>query len=108
VDPDVKDRILSRPRAKELAHWEPPQPSVEEVRSNLGGPGLSDDELLLRYVVGKDDVAAMRAAGPPKEYARARQPLIALLQELAKRTDLNQIHIRKGGLSLTLEKRGDS
>jgi oxaloacetate decarboxylase alpha subunit len=108
VDPDVKDRILSRPRAKELAHWEPPQPSVEEVRSKLGGPGLSDDELLLRYVVGKDDVAAMRAAGPPKEYARARQPLIALLQELAKRTDLNQIHIRKGGLSLTLEKRGDS
>ena len=32
VDADVKDRILNRPRAKEFANWQPPEPSLEEVR----------------------------------------------------------------------------
>lgn len=107
VDANVKDKILSRPRAKEYAHWEPPQPSVEEIRDKVGGPGLSDDELLLIYIVGKDDVMAMRKAGPPKEYVSANQPLIALLEELTKRKGCNQIYIQKPGLSLILQKRGD-
>jgi oxaloacetate decarboxylase (Na+ extruding) subunit alpha len=51
VDNDVKDRILSRPRAKEFATWRPPEPSLEEVRNKLGGPNLGDDELLMRYVL---------------------------------------------------------
>jgi oxaloacetate decarboxylase alpha subunit len=39
IDPDVRDRILSRPRARELARWEPPQLSLREVRQKLGGNG---------------------------------------------------------------------
>lgn len=105
MDPNVKDKILSQPRARELAEWEPPQPSLKELREKLGGPGVSDDELLLRYLVGKDDVAAMRAAGPPREYLNARHPLVTLIGELTKLGDCRQIFIRKGGLSLQLEKR---
>jgi oxaloacetate decarboxylase (Na+ extruding) subunit alpha len=105
MDPNVKDKVLGQPRAKELASWEPPQPSLEELRSKFGGPGVTDDELLLRYIAGKDEVEAMRAAGPPREYLSARHPLVALIEELSKRRECRQIHIRKGELSLHLEKR---
>jgi len=105
VDPNIKDKLLDLPRAKEFARWHPPQPSLEEVRAKLGGPGVSDDELLMRYVVGKDDVEAMRAAGGPREYTGARNPLLTLLQDLTRRTECRQIYIQKDGLSVTLEKK---
>lgn len=103
--PNVKDKILSRPRAKELANWEYPQTSLKQLRDTLGGPGVSDDELLLRYFAGKDEVAAMRAAGPPREYLSARHPMVLLIGELSKRSECRLIYIRKGDLSLQLEKR---
>jgi oxaloacetate decarboxylase alpha subunit len=84
VDPNIKDKLLGLPRAKQFARWRPPQPAIEEVRAKLGGPGVSDDELLMRYVVGKDDVEAMRAAAGPREYISARKPLLALLQDLTR------------------------
>jgi oxaloacetate decarboxylase alpha subunit len=105
VDPNIKDKILDRPRAKEFAAWQPPQPSIEEVRSKLGGPSLSDDELLMRYVVGNEDVEAMRTAGAPKAYSDTHKPILALVRDLAQRKDCQQISIRKDGMSLTLEKR---
>jgi oxaloacetate decarboxylase alpha subunit len=105
VDPNVKNQILDRPRAKEFAAWEPPQPSIEEMRSKLGGPTLSDDELLMRYVAGNEDVEAMRAAGAPKHYSDINKPLLVLLNELANRKDFSQIYISKAGLRLALEKR---
>jgi oxaloacetate decarboxylase alpha subunit len=105
MDADVKDRILDRPRAKEWARWEPPEPSLEEVRSKLGGPGVSDEELLLRWLLTKEEIGAMQAAGPPKEYLSARQPLVTLIEELTKRKDCSQIQVQWKGLSVTLEKR---
>jgi oxaloacetate decarboxylase alpha subunit len=107
VDPNIKDNFLDRPRAKEFARWQPPQPSLDEIRAKLGGPGVSDDELLMRYVVGKDDVDAMRAAGGPREYLSASKPLLALLESLTRRTDCRRICIRKHGLSVTLGKKAD-
>ena len=104
MDPDVKDKILSRSRAKELAGWEPPEPSLKEMRRKLGGRGISDDDLLLRYFAGEDEVAAMRAAAPPKNYISASRPLVALIGELTQRTDCRHITIQKGDLSLHLEK----
>lgn len=105
MDPNVKDRILDRPRAKELAKWEPPEPSVREVRQKHGSPGISDEELLLRWILSKDEIAAMRGAGPPQEYLSATQPLVALIEELSKRSDCSQIHFQKGDLAINLEKR---
>lgn len=105
MDPNVKDHILDRPRARELAHWKPPEPSVEELQRKWGGPGISDDDLLLRYLAGVEEVAAMRAAGPPKEYVSARHPLVTLIRELTTQNQWRSIHVRKGDLSLHLEKR---
>jgi len=59
----------------------------------------------MRYVVGKDDVDALKFAASPKEYMSARNPLVTLIQELSRRADCSQIYVRKPGLSLTLEKR---
>ncbi len=108
MDPDVKDKILSRPRAKELARWEPLEPSIQEMRSKLGGPGVSDEEMLLRWLMSKDEIEAMRAANPPKEYLSTMRPVLTLIEELTRRADFSHIRIQSPGLSLTLEKKRGS
>lgn len=104
IDPNVMDKIMSMPRAKELSNWEPPEPSIEEVRQKLGGPAVSDDELLLRYIVrDEEEIKAMRTAGPIKQYSSATN-LLVLIEELTKQKDANYIGIQKEGFSLTLSK----
>lgn len=52
IDPSVRDIILNRPRAKQLAGCKPPDFSIDDLRKRWGGPDISDDELLLRYFAG--------------------------------------------------------
>ncbi len=103
IDPDVRDRILDRPRARELAQRQPPQPALSEVRREYGGPGVSDDEMLLRYFTGEDEVAAMRAAGPSRKRGGTGHSLVSLIQELTRRSKFNYIQVQKGAMSLTLK-----
>jgi oxaloacetate decarboxylase alpha subunit len=105
MDPNVKDKILNRPRANEWAKWQPDDPNPDEMRRRLDAVGVSDEELLLRWIVGKEDIEAMRAAPRPLEYLNAEQPLVNLLQALTKRTDCSQIHVQRPGISIKLEKR---
>jgi hypothetical protein len=58
----------------------------------------------MRYVAGNEDVDAMRAAGAPRSYSDTHNPLLTLVEELSRRKDLRQIHVRKQDLSLTLAK----
>jgi hypothetical protein len=51
-----------------------------------------------------EEIEAMRAAGAPKEYLTARQPLVNLLDALAKRNDYRQIVVQKGGMVLSLNR----
>ncbi len=104
MDPNVKDRILDRPRAREWAAWKPEEVSVEEMRRKLGGPGVSDEELLLRWIVGKEAIDEMRAAPKRGEYLTAEQPLVNLVRQLAQKTDCSHIHVQRPGLSITLAK----
>ena len=108
MEPNVKDKILNRPRAREWAKWQPDEPSADEMRRRLGAIGVSDEELLLRWIVGKEDIDAMRAAPRPLQYLNAEQPLMTLLHELSKRSDCSQIHVQKPGFSITLERRGSA
>jgi oxaloacetate decarboxylase alpha subunit len=105
MDPAIKDRVLSRPRAKEWERWTPPNLSLKEVRQKFGAPGVSDEELILRVIAGAAAVETMNAAGAPREYLSTTQPLVRLIGELAKRQDCSQVFIRKNGLSLRLEER---
>ena len=106
MDAGVKDKILSRPRAKEWQNWSPPDLSLQQVRQKFGGPGVSDEELVLRVIAGVAAVKAMLAAGAPKKYLSASQPLVRLIGELAKRRDCRQVYIQKNGFTLRLEKTG--
>src|SRR6266480_4641037 len=76
MEPEVKAKILDRPRAKEWAQRQPPEPTVQELRKKMNAEGVSDEEFLLRWNLNVDEIATMRAAGAPKEYITARQPLV--------------------------------
>ena len=101
MDPEVKDKILDRPRARELAKWEPPQPSIAEIRKSFE-PGLSDDDLLLRWLVTKDEFNAMRDAGPATPYTGNGQPVLGLLRNL-RGHKANHVFISRPGLKLSLQ-----
>src|ERR671914_851127 len=105
MDPNVQDKILDRPRAKEWAKWQPDDPNPSEMRRRLNAEGTSDEELLLRWIVGKEDIDAMRANPRPLEYFNPEQPLVNLLQELSKRAKHRQIYVQTPGFSVTLERR---
>jgi oxaloacetate decarboxylase alpha subunit len=84
LDPNVKDRILSSPRAKELMA-EPPPPTLAELRRKFG-PSMDPDEFLLRAVMPGEQVDKMLAAGPiARHYNPDTRPLLSLVRELVKR-----------------------
>ena len=105
VDANVLDKMSSLPEAKGLLNWEQPQPSIEDLRKEIGRPGISDDELLLRVLFPEEHVEATLAAGPIKtDYPRGDKPVMALIHELMKQRDLSHIHVQKDAFSLSLER----
>jgi oxaloacetate decarboxylase alpha subunit len=103
--PAVREKILDRPRAREWMKWQPDEPTAREMRRRLNAEGTSDEELLLRWIIGKEDVDAMRANPRPVEYFNPEQPLVNLLRELSRRAGHRQISVQTPGFSVTLEKR---
>jgi oxaloacetate decarboxylase alpha subunit len=105
MDPNVMDRIISSKRGLELRNWELPQPSLEELRAQYGGPSLSDEELLLRILVPGPAVDAMVAAGPiEKGYPPADEnPLVDTLRRIS-RTGAANVDVHRGDLFLSLHR----
>lgn len=102
VDADVMDRILSRPRARELMAEPPPLP-LAELRRKF--PGVDDDEFLLRAVMPGDLVDAMLAAPAVKvHYNPDCRPIARLVHGLAKREDTEEVIVEKPGFRLELRK----
>ena len=105
IDPNVKERILNRGRAKEIAERPHPTDSFLDLRRKYGGEGVSDEEILLRFFTSKEDVDRMHAAGPARTYAANGNPLLNLVAELSKQTDRNSVFIQNRKFTLRLEKR---
>jgi oxaloacetate decarboxylase (Na+ extruding) subunit alpha len=104
VDAGVLDRILDRPRARELA-GEPPPPSVAELRRRFGAR-ISDEELLLRFGMPTAEVDAMLAAEPAvTHYNPDAQPVLRLLRELGARPAPSLLAVDKPGFRLELKGR---
>lgn len=55
VDQNIKDKILSLPKAKKYLNWQVPEITIADLRREIG-PGLSDDELLLRLLDPQGEV----------------------------------------------------
>ena len=103
IAPDVLDRILDRPRARELAS-EPPPPSPAELRTRFP-KGISDEELLLRAHMPAEQVDAMLAAGPaPRHFNPALSPVLALLGELGSRPSVHDLALAKPGFRLSVRR----
>jgi hypothetical protein len=43
--------------------------------------------------------------GKPREYLDATQPLVKIIEQLAKRKDSNQVYIQRPGFTIRMEKR---
>jgi len=104
MDAEVKDKILSRRRAKDWQGWKASDMSLHEVRQKYGA-NVSDEELLLRIYAGADAVDALKHQSAPKPRLDGKQPLLQLIENLSKNKDDKHIYIRRGELSLQLGRR---
>lgn len=106
MDQNLKDKLLSNPRAKELQEMAARQKRdipLKEIREKLGGTGVSDEEFLLRYIMkGEQEIEAMRAAGPHRRY-NASMPLLTLIQELGKHKQVRYVQVQRGSDSLVVQ-----
>ena len=101
VDPAIAERVLSRPQARKLADLKPI--SLEGARERFGRR-ISEEELLLRLTMPGEQVDAMiEARGKPAPAPAARpgrSPLVALLEELARRPAISELELAKDGETL--------
>jgi len=105
LDPEVRDRILGLPRAKELGA-EPDMPELAEFRRRFGS-NMPDEELILRAVMPAEQVDAMLAAGPcRRSYNAELRPVLELLRELSKRPEVTHARLEKPGFKMELRASG--
>jgi len=101
VDDDVRDRIVSSARAREIMD-EPPPPSLAEIRRRFPRD-MSDDEFLLRAVMPAEQVDAMKAAGPARRtWDPDARSVIRLLEGLSKRPRVSGLVVENPGFRLAL------
>jgi oxaloacetate decarboxylase alpha subunit len=102
MEPNVKDKILNRGRAKDWENWHAPDLSLHEVRQKYGAT-ISDEELLLRVYAGPDAVDALLTNGAPKPQLDGKRSLLQLIEQLSKK-DCNHVYIRRKDFSLAMRK----
>ena len=105
MDQNLKDRLLGMRRAQELAAVQKsPDVSVQDIREKFGGPGVSDEEFLLRYIMkGDEEIRTMRAAGPHRQYFTSSMPLLSLIQELGKHKQVRYVRVQRGSDSVLVQ-----
>ena len=107
VDPNVRDKVLSGARAKEIAA-EPGPASLAELRKRFG-PSMPDEEFILRAVMPGEQVDAMMANGPAKRhYNPDARPILQLLREVVQKRDVSHVVIDKPDFKIELKGRFDA
>ena len=83
--------------------WEPPQPTIRELKAQYGDRTMSDEELLRRYLVPLQDVEATRAAGPAARTYQFEDDGIpeSLINDLLAGSRIGFAEIETGGSSVT-------
>jgi oxaloacetate decarboxylase alpha subunit len=106
IDPDVRDRVLSSSRAQEYLNWQPPQPSLKELRVQFGDERMSDEELLSRYLVPAEDFEATQAAGrvKPTYTFRDSAASMQLVEQALRMRRPGYVRVRRGDVDLTLRR----
>lgn len=103
MDQNLKDKILSLPRVKQIPSAPDTTISIEKIREQFGGPTLSDEEFLLRYIMkGTQEIEELRRNGSPRKYISASTPLAKLIQNISKQPNLKNVQINGTDFALTL------
>lgn len=103
IDADIMDRIMSTPRAKEVAANPPPQPSIEDLRKQYGTD--DDDELILRALVPEADLNKMWAAGPVQQtYPLLSTPELDQVRRLMSMANSPVLQVKSAGFELSLRR----
>jgi oxaloacetate decarboxylase alpha subunit len=103
MDDDVRDLILDRPRAREIADRKVEVATLADLRRKYG-ESISDEDLILRSIVGDDAVDVVGSADEPRVHVASERPLIQLIDELVNRDRHRSIAIRRPGFALTIER----
>ena len=102
IEPDLRDRILGSPRAKELAARPREQPTLEGGRRQYGGPGVWGAALLLRLGRDTQSVEAMKAHGAGFAGNGPVAPLAALIERLHRLPAIRHVTVHRQDLSIEL------
>lgn len=103
IDPNILDRIMSAPHAKEIAAHPPPQPSLETLRAQFGG--VDDDELILRYLIAQPFIEKMHAAGPvPRTFPTFLDPQLERVLDLMEDSTARHLQLSDAELKLELRR----
>ena len=103
MDPDVRDRILDRPRAREIAAYEAPRVTLAQLREHYGRD-TPDEDLILMSIVGDDAVDVVGSVRDPRPPAPADGPLLELIRRLAEQDRHAFVSLQQPGLKLTMRK----
>ena len=99
MDQNVRDKILSRSRAKKIEAEKTPDLSIEKLRQIYGGSSISDEELMFRVQV---DEEMRKKLHPPSEYKVGDSAEVSLVNELVKASEYRHISLSRNNLTLTM------
>lgn len=106
VAPELLERAATTERGRQMLEaGHAPQPTLKEIRHEYG-ENLSDEELLLRYLIPGEDVEVMYKADQPIE------PILPLggpeglpwLRDLLAASEARGVSATRGGVSVTLRR----
>lgn len=101
IDPQVLDRIMAAPRARDILAKPPEQPDIDTLRRRYGTQ--NDDELILRALVPAADIERMRAAGPlVRDLPLASSQEADAVLRLVKTVTSRHFSLRTDALTLAL------
>ena len=103
IDPNVLDKIMNSPRAKEILANPPEQPTLKELHKRYGTD--NDDELILRALIPEADIKKMRAAGPLKRtFSLFSSKEVEEISRLMRVATLPVVHYQSDDISLSLRR----
>lgn len=104
IDQQVLDRAFSTQRGRFIEQNSPPQPTLKEIRRQYGET-LSDEELLLRYLIPGPDVDAMYAAGPvPQRLPHEDSSQLAWVRDLVASATARSLSAHSGDVRVSLRR----
>jgi oxaloacetate decarboxylase alpha subunit len=102
MDPEVRAKILDRPRTREIEAVHRDQPSLAELRKRYGAD-ISDEDLIMRVIVGDDAVEVVKKA----RATHVDQPLTTLIRNLSEGSRRASVYYQTNDVRLELRKRSD-